>query len=63
MAKPHDQTLLCNTIHENGLLSSWVSISPDLVLRPQPVLEEEIAVLLAKDAIKLVPPAEMNSGF
>ncbi len=28
-----------------------------------PVLRAEVAVLLAKDAIELVPPAEMKSGF
>ncbi len=28
-----------------------------------PVLHAEVAVLLAKDAIELVPPAEMKSGF
>ncbi len=28
-----------------------------------PVLRAEVAVLLAKDAIEPVPPAEMKSGF
>ncbi len=31
--------------------------------RNAPVLREEIAVLLAKDAIEPVPPAEMRQGF
>ncbi len=34
-----------------------------MAVRNAPVLREEIAVLLAKDAIELVPPAEMREGF
>ncbi len=34
-----------------------------LAARNTPVLCEEIAVLLAKDAIEPVPPAEMRQGF
>ncbi len=34
-----------------------------MAVRNAPVLREEIAVLLAKDAIKPVPPAEMRQGF
>ena len=37
----------------------FTSVAPDAT----PVLREEIAVLLAKDAIEPVPPAEMKSGF
>ncbi len=41
----------------NGVLETSVAV------RNAPVLREEIAVLLAKDAIKPVPPAEMRQGF
>ncbi len=41
----------------NGLLETSVSV------RNAPVLREKIAVLLAKDAIEPVPPAEMRHGF
>ncbi len=34
-----------------------------MAVRNTPVLREEIAVLLAKDAIEPVPPAEMRQGF
>ncbi len=41
----------------NGVLETSVEV------RNAPVLREEIAVLLAKDAIEPVPPAEMRQGF
>ncbi len=41
----------------NGVLETSVAV------RNAPVLREEIAVLLAKDAIELVPPAERRQGF
>ncbi len=41
----------------NGVLETSVAF------RNAPVLREEIAVLLAKDAIEPVPPAEMRQGF
>ncbi len=41
----------------NGVLETSVAV------RNAPVLREEIAVLLAKDAIEPVPPAEMRQGF
>ncbi len=41
----------------NGVLETSVAV------RNAPVLREEIAVLLAKDAIKPVPPAEMRQGI
>ncbi len=41
----------------NGVLETSVAV------RNVPVLREEIAVLLAKDAIEPVPPAEMRQGF
>ncbi len=41
----------------NGVLETSVAV------RNAPVLCEEIAVLLAKDAIEPVPPAEMRQGF
>ncbi len=41
----------------NGVLETPVAV------RNAPVLREEIAVLLAKDAIEPVPPAEMRQGF
>ncbi len=41
----------------NGVLETSVAV------RNTPVLREEIAVLLAKDAIEPVPPAEMRQGF
>ncbi len=41
----------------NGVLDTLVA------LRNAPVLCEEISVLLAKDAIEPVPPAEMRQGF
>ncbi len=41
----------------NGFLETSVAV------RNAPVLREEIAVLLAKDAIEPVPPAEMRQGF
>ncbi len=41
----------------NGVLETSVA------LLNAPVLREEIAVLLAKDAIEPVPPAEMRQGF
>ncbi len=41
----------------NGVLETSV------VVRNAPVLHEEIAVLLAKDAIEPIPPAEMRQGF
>ncbi len=41
----------------NGILETSVAV------RNAPVLREEIAVLLAKDAIEPVPPAEMRQGF
>ncbi len=41
----------------NGVLEMSVAV------RNAPVLREEIAVLLAKDAIEPVPPAEMRQGF
>ncbi len=41
----------------NGVLETLVAV------RNAPVLREEIAVLLAKDAIEPVPPAERRQGF
>ncbi len=41
----------------NGVLETLVAV------RNAPVLREEIAVLLAKDAIEPVPPAEMRQGL
>ncbi len=41
----------------NGVLETLVAV------RNAPVLREGIAVLLAKDAIEPVPPAEMRQGF
>ncbi len=41
----------------NSVLETLVAV------RNAPVLREEIAVLLAKDAIEPVPPAEMRQGF
>ncbi len=41
----------------NGVLETSVAV------RNAPVLREEIAVLLAKDAIEPVPPAKMRQGF
>ncbi len=41
----------------NGVLETSVAV------RNTPVLREEIAVLLAKDAIEPVPPAEMRQGI
>ncbi len=41
----------------NGILETSVAV------RNSPVLREEIAVLLAKDAIEPVPPAERRQGF
>ena len=41
----------------NGVLETSVAV------RDASVLREEIAVLLAKDAIEPVPPAEMRTGF
>ncbi len=41
----------------NGVLEMSVAV------RNAPVLREEIAVLLAKDAIEPIPPAEMRQGF
>ncbi len=41
----------------NGVLETSVAV------RNAPVLREEIAVLVAKDAIEPVPPAEMRQGF
>ncbi len=41
----------------NGVLETSVAV------RNGPVLRDEIAVLLAKDAIEPVPPAEMRQGF
>ncbi len=41
----------------NGILEMSVAV------RNAPVLREEIAVLLAKDAIEPIPPAEMRHGF
>ncbi len=41
----------------NGVLETSVAV------RNAPILREEIAVLLAKDAIEPVPPAEMRQGF
>ncbi len=41
----------------NGVLEMSVAV------RNPPVLREEIAILLAKDAIEPVPPAEMRQGF
>ncbi len=41
----------------NGFLETSVAV------RNAPVLRKEIAVLLAKDAIEPVPPAEMRQGF
>ncbi len=41
----------------NGVLETSVAV------RNAPVLREEIAVLLAKDAIEPVPPAEIRQGF
>ncbi len=41
----------------SGILKTSVAV------RDAPVLHEEIAVILAKDAIEPVPPAEMKQGF
>ncbi len=38
-------------------------LKTSVAARNAPVLREEIAVLLAKDAIELIPPAEMRQGF
>ncbi len=40
-----------------------VVLETSVAVRNAPVLREEIAVLLAKDAIEPVPPAEMRQGF
>ncbi len=45
------------------LPSSTGFLETSVAVRNAPVLREEIAVLLAKDAIEPVPPAEMRQGF
>ncbi len=59
-AAPPQVRRLCrwSRLHSvNGVLETSVAV------RNAPVLREEIAVLLAKDAIEPVPPAEMRQGF
>ncbi len=46
-----------------GYAIQFARRSSQVAVRNAPVLREEIAVLLAKDAIEPVPPAEMRQGF
>ncbi len=62
LAHNHSSTRLHDSVHQatsqfNCVLETLVAV------RNAPVLREEIAVLLAKDAIEPVPPAEMRQGF
>ncbi len=62
LAHKHSSTRLHDSVHQattqfNGVLETSVAV------RNTPVLREEIAVLLAKDAIEPVPPAQMRQGF
>ncbi len=52
LAPPYHQTRLCRGIHSTTVRAA-----------DAPILRAEIAVLLAKDAIEPVPPADMRSGF
>ncbi len=49
--------------HNSTRLRDSVRQVTSVAVRNAPVLREEIAVLLAKDAIEPVPPAEMRQGF
>ncbi len=62
LAHAHNSTRLRDSVRQatskfNGVIETSVAV------RKAPVLREEIAVLLAKDAIEAVPPAEMRQGF
>ncbi len=62
LAHAHNSTRLRDSVRQ--ATSQVQRRSRDSVeARNAPVLREEIAVLLAKDAIEPVPPAEMRQGF
>lgn len=44
-------------------LESWLALFTSMAGKDAPILLVEIAVLLVKDAIEPVPPAEMKKGF
>ncbi len=62
LAHAHNSTRLRDSVRQ--ATSQVQQRTRDCVAaRNAPVLREEIAVPLAKDAIELVPPAEMRQGF
>ncbi len=62
LAHAHNSTRLRDSVRQ--ATSQVQRRSRDVGGSPErPVLREEIAVLLAKDAIEPVPPAEMRQGF
>ncbi len=62
LAHAHNSTRLRDLVRQ---ATSQVQrrLETSVAVRNAPVLREEIAVLLAKDAIEPVPPAEMRQGF
>ncbi len=65
LALPSPSRWLTHTIRLGYVIPPKFSgvLESVLAARNAPVLCEEIAVLLAKDAIEPVPPAEMRQGF
>ncbi len=62
LAHSHNSTRLCDSVCQANPKFSCV-LETSVAVRDAPVLRKGIAVLLAKDAIKPVPPAEMRQGF
>ncbi len=60
---PEDyQTRLSDSVHPASPKCRGIQFT-SVLSKDAPVLRAEVAVLLAKDAIEPVPPAEMKSGF
>ncbi len=62
LAHAHNSTRLRDSVRQATSQVQRV-LETSVAVRNAPVLREEIAVLLAKDAIEPVPPAEMRQGF
>ncbi len=62
LAHTHNSTRLGDSVCQATSQVQRV-LETSVAVRNVPVLREEIAVLLAKDAIEPVPPAEMRQGF
>ncbi len=62
LAPEDHQTRLRDSVHRRPPKFRGIRFT-SVLSKDAPVLRAEVAVLLAKDAIEPVPPAEMKSGF